>query len=111
LLGSNEPDLSPDKVVQLTSNLDGVAAHSSDSGGKGAEFKRQASSLAEHVRSLVPVIGIEDAETFTLAAGGRTLTFCFPGQIMVGVLHDSDPSLALRDKITLVARELDRSLG
>jgi hypothetical protein len=60
---------------------------------------------------LAPMIGIDGAETFTLNAGGRLLTFCFPGNTTVGVLHDTEPSNGLRDKITLIARELARMLG
>ena len=51
------------------------------------------------------------SETFTLNARGRLLTFCFPGDVTVGVLHDGEPGNGLRDKITLVSRELARMLG
>ena len=63
------------------------------------------------VVGLAPLIGIDGAETFTLNARGRLLTFCFPGDVTVGVLHDGEPGNGLRDKITLVSRELARMLG
>ncbi len=123
LLGSNESNLSPETIVCLTAELDGVSAcvcvrdgkavatHSRPDDSAALDFKNQAADLANHVRSLVPIIGIDGAETFTLGARNRTLTFCFPGDLVVGVLHPSEPTLALRDKITLFARELDRALG
>ena len=55
---------------------------------------------------------VDDAPVWiTLNAGGRLLTFCFPGTTTVAVLHEHEPSTGLRDKITLIARELARMLG
>ncbi|HYF33841.1 MAG TPA: hypothetical protein VD994_01015, partial [Prosthecobacter sp.] len=75
------------------------------------EFQKQAADLAHHLRSLGPLIGIDGAETFTLNAGDRLMTFCFPEGATLGVLHDAEPTLGLRDKITLIARELSRMLA
>lgn len=123
LLGSNDAELTTDRVVELTARLDGVSACVCVRGDKivavssrpgdaaGEDFENQAAALAQQVKALVPLIGIDGAETFTLSAQPRTLTFCFPGTIMVGVLHNEMAASGLRDKLTLIARELDRWLA
>ena len=123
LLGSNEAELNAESVVDLTARLDGVVAcvcvrgeevvavSSRPGDAAGLDFKRQASAMAKHVKSLVPLINIDGAETFTLSVQSRTLTFCFPGTIMVGVLHGENVAMGLRDKLTLISRELDRWLA
>ena len=123
LLGSNEAELNAESVVELTARLDGVVAcvcvrgeevvavSSRPGDAAGLDFERQASAMAKHVKSLVPLINIDGAETFTLSVQSRTLTFCFPGTIMVGVLHDENVAMGLRDKLTLISRELDRWLA
>lgn len=88
-----------------------VLSHADKAKPDAAEFQRQAPDISRQLRGLAPLIGIDGAETFTLNAGGRLLTFCFPGSTTVGVLHDVEPSNGLRDKITLIARELARMLG
>jgi hypothetical protein len=121
LLGTDD-ELNPQRVVELTGELPGIAAcvclrgdkalsHAGAHKPQAREFKRQAADLAQNLRSLGPLIGIEGAETFTLNAGDRLMTFCFPESTILGVLHDEEPSLGLRDKITLIARELSRMLG
>lgn len=120
LLGTDD-DLSPQRVVEMVCVLPGIAAcvclqgdrvisHVGPHKPQAREFQRQATDLAHHLRTLAPLIGIEDAETFTLTSGDRLMTFCFPEGAILGVLHDADPSLGLRDKITLIARELSRML-
>lgn len=121
LLGTEE-NLTATRVVELLATQPGLSAcvclhgsqvlsHADKSKPDAVEFQRQAPDIARQLRGLAPLIGIEGAETFTLNAGGRLLTFCFPGSTTVGVLHDSEPSNGLRDKITLIARELTRMLG
>jgi hypothetical protein len=121
LLGTEE-QLSAPRVVELLALQNGLSAcvclhgshvlsHSDASKPDAAEFQRQAPDIARQLRGLAPLIGIEGAETFTLNAGGRLLTFCFPGETIIGVLHDDEPSTGMRDKITLIARELSRMLG
>jgi hypothetical protein len=121
LLGTDE-DLTPQRVVEMTSGLSGIAAcvclkgdrvlsHAGAHKPQAREFQTQATDLAHHLRSLGPLIGIADAETFTLNAGERLMTFCFPENTILGVLHDDEPSVGLRDKITLIARELSRMLA
>lgn len=118
---STDEELSPKHVVEMVCSLPGIAACVCIHGDKsishvGAhkpqarEFQRQATDLAHHLRTLAPLIGIEGAETFTLNSGDRLMTFCFPEGAILGVLHDAEPSLGLRDKITLIARELSRML-
>ena len=121
LLGTEEKLAAP-RVVELLALQQGLSAcvclhgshvlsHSDSSKPDAAEFQRQAPDIARQLRGLAPLIGIEGAETFTLNAGGRLLTFCFPGDTIIGVLHDDEPSTGMRDKITLIARELARMLG
>jgi hypothetical protein len=121
LLGTEEKLTAP-RVVELLAMQHGLSAcvclhgsrvisHADASKPDATEFQRQASDIARQVRGLAPLIGIEGAETFTLNAGGRLLTFCFPGETIIGVLHDDEPSTGMRDKITLIARELSRMLG
>lgn len=121
LLGTEE-NLTTARVVELLASLPGLSAcvcldgtqvlsHADKSKPDAAEFQRQAPDISRQLRGLAPLIGIDGAETFTLNAGGRLLTFCFPGSATVGVLHDVEPTNGLRDKITLIARELARMLG
>lgn len=88
-----------------------VLSHANLSNPQAAQFQQQAPEIARQLRGLVPLIGIDGAETFTLNASGRLLTFCFPGESVVGVLHDEEPTTGMRDKITLIARELARMLS
>jgi len=121
LLGTEEKLAAP-RVVELLALQHGLSAcvclhgshvlsHADSTKPDAAEFQRQAPDIARQLRGLAPLIGIEGAETFTLNAGGRLLTFCFPGDTIIGVLHDDEPSTGMRDKITLIARELARMLG
>lgn len=120
LLGTEEKLAAP-RVVELLALQPGLSAcvclhgshvlsHADISKEDAVEFQRQAPDIARQLRGLAPLIGIEGAETFTLNAGGRLLTFCFPGESIIGVLHDDEPSTGMRDKITLIARELARML-
>lgn len=121
LLGTDS-DLSPQNVVEMTCSLPGIAAcvciHGKESFShigahkpQAREFQRQATDLAQHLKTLAPLIGIEGAETFTMNSGDRLMTFCFPEGAILGVLHDAEPTLGLRDKITLIARELSRMIA
>lgn len=121
LLGTEEHLTAP-RVVELLASQSGLSAcvclhgshvlsHADKGNADASEFQRQAPDIARQLRGLAPLIGIDGAETFTLNAGGRLLTFCFPGDTTVAVLHDDEPSTGLRDKITLISRELTRMLG
>ncbi|WP_170266588.1 hypothetical protein [Brevifollis gellanilyticus] len=115
-------DLTPQRVVELACGLPGIAAcvclreggtaisHAGAHKPQAREFQKQASQLAQHLRALAPLIGIDGAETFTMNSGDRLMTFCFPEGAILGVLHDAEPTLGLRDKITLIARELSRMI-
>jgi hypothetical protein len=116
-----DTELTPHKVVEMTCNLPGIAAcvciqgnqsisHIGAHKPQAREFQKQATDLAQHLRTLAPLIGIEGAETFTMNSGDRLMTFCFPEGSILGVLHDAEPTLGLRDKITLIARELSRMI-
>ncbi len=121
LLGTDS-DLTPQNVVEMTCALPGIAAcvcihgqrsfsHIGAHKPQAREFQRQATDLAQHLKTLAPLIGIEGAETFTMNSGDRLMTFCFPDGAILGVLHDAEPTLGLRDKITLIARELSRMIA
>lgn len=121
LLATDE-SLTPQRVVELTAALPGVAAcafiwndkvfgHSSGKSGEARQFANQAAELARSLKGLAPLIGIDGAETFTLNTDNRLITFCFPSQGALGVLHDREPTLGLRDKLTLLARQMARMIG
>ena len=117
-----DTELTPQKVVEMACNLPSIAAcvciqgtrsisHVGTHKQQAREFQKQATDLAQHLRTLAPLIGIEGAETFTMHSGDRLMTFCFPEGSILGVLHDAEPTLGLRDKITLIARELSRMIA
>jgi hypothetical protein len=119
---ATEENLNAQRVVELLAQMPGLSAcvclhgsrmlsYASPSQPEAVQFQQQALEIARQVRGLAPLIGIEGAETFTLNATGRLLTFCFPGDSIVGVLHHEEPTTGMRDKITLIARELARMQG
>jgi hypothetical protein len=60
------------------------------------------------MRTLAEVTGL-DAETLSIATNERLITFCFQGASAFGVLHtDKTPPPGLREKITLLSREVGR---
>lgn len=121
LLGVNET-LTVDRVVDLISRIPGVAACACVNGTRtvahggpnpaAEDFKTKAPDLARNVQALAPLIGIGEAETFSINTNDRLMTFSFHSPIALGVLHqDSDLAAGLRDKITLVGRELSRMVA
>ncbi len=112
-----DAELCSPKVVELVCRLPGIAAcvylhskgvvsHIDAQKPQAYEFQKQATELATHLRSLAPLIGMKDNETFMIQSGERIMTFCFPGDTIFAVLHDREPTLSQRDKITLIAREM-----
>jgi hypothetical protein len=104
------------QVVKRTAQLPGIIAcvnvrHGQVQGEAEAskaaqEFRDQAADISRSMRTLAGVIGI-DAETLSIAAGERTITFCFQPENAFGVLHqDNEPASGLREKITLIGREV-----
>lgn len=89
-------------------HTDRQCAHPAQPEPPAAEFIAQAEALSRHLRALAPLIGIAEAETFTLHSGDRRMTFCFPPGAVLAVLHESDAGHGQRDKLTLLARELAR---
>jgi hypothetical protein len=118
LLGTDE-ELTIGRVMELTVGLPGITACAlikgeqvlageSTKGSDARAFRAQAAEVARSLRTLAPLIGIADAETFTLNTESRLITLCFPGAVTLGILHDREPSLGLRDKLTLIARQLEQ---
>lgn len=121
LLGVSE-NLTVGRVVELISQLPGIAACSCVNGSStvshggssqtAQDFQRQAAELARSIHALAPLIGISGAETFSINTNERLMTFAFHPPIALGVLHeDNDLAAGLRDKITLVSRELSRMVA
>lgn len=121
LLGVSE-NLTVDRVVDLISRIPGVAACACVNGTRtvahggptpsAEDFKTKAPDLARNVQALAPLIGIGEAETYSINTSDRLMTFSFHAPIALGVLHqDSELAAGLRDKITLVGRELSRMVA
>ena len=116
LLGAADR-LTPDAVVELASRLPGVLAAVAVMGNTtithgGADkpaqdFQSHAVDTARSMQSLASLIGFEGAETLSITSGDRLITFSFADALAFGVLHaDREPASGLRDKITLIGREL-----
>jgi hypothetical protein len=108
--------LDAQQVVKLTAQLPGIIAcvnvrnghvqGQAEASKAAQDFREQASEISRSMRTLAGVIGI-DAETLSIAAGQRTITFCFQPDNAFGVLHqDNEPASGLREKITLLGREI-----
>lgn len=118
LLGSEAEDIDAEAVVRLTTSQPGVAAAvcfydgrpvaTSGNGSPEAEnFLRQAQRMHDHVQPLVALTGIEDTETVSVKSDRHMVTFSLQKQVTLGVLHDPlQQEATLREKVTLIAREL-----
>lgn len=117
MLGVSET-LDLPRVLELTSRLPGVSACAhirdahvtadGDSSEPSQNFRQQAPDIARSMRTLAEVTGL-DAETLSIATNDRQITFCFQGGSVFGVLHsDKTPPAGLREKITLLSREVAR---
>lgn len=118
LLGSEAEDFDAEAVVKLTTSQPGVAAAvcfhdgrpvaTSGNGSPEAEnFLRQAQRMHDHVQPLVALTGIEGTETVSVKSDRHMVTFSLQGQVTLGVLHDPlQQEASLREKVTLIAREL-----
>lgn len=120
LLGVSEK-LDRQMVLEHTARLPGVAACAWVKGGKvtahgdsskaAQDFRQQAADIATSMRTLARLTGLE-AETLSIAVGDRLLTFCLQQDQSLGVLHTSmEPPSGLREKITLLSRELAQMTG
>jgi len=108
--------LTAERIVHLTSRLPGVVAcaairglkmiaHGDDS-ASSQDFRSRAAEIATSIQTVAGLAGIK-AETLSITAGDRLITFCFQDQLTFGVLHaDAEPPAGLREKITLLSREL-----
>lgn len=120
LLGVSEK-LNRQAVLEHIAKLPGVAACAWVRGGKivaegdgskaAQDFRQQATDIATSMRTLARLTGLE-AETLSIAVGDRLLTFCLQQDQSLGVLHTSmEPPSGLREKITLLSRELAQMSG
>jgi hypothetical protein len=118
LLGSQEEAFDANAVIRLTTGQPGVAAavcfqdgkpvaSSGNGSPEGENFLRQAQRMIEHVLPLVELTGIEDTETVSMKSDRHVITFSLQGRVTLAVLHDpQQQEPTLREKVTLIAREL-----
>lgn len=108
--------LTAERIVHLTSRLPGVVACAAirglkmiangDDSASSQDFRSRAAEIATSIQTVAGLAGIK-AETLSITAGDRLITFCFQDQLTFGVLHsDAEPPAGLREKITLLSREL-----
>ena len=77
-----------------------------DNSPAAQDFRTKASEIASSMRTLSSLTGIE-AETLSITTGDRLITCCFQKDQSFAVLHtDKEPPSGLREKITLLSREL-----
>jgi len=122
LLGS--PDATdPATIVKLTAQLPGVAAvlcvkdnrsiaEAAGDTPDSQRFLRDAPAKINGLTALASLTGIDDAETLHIQSGQVEATFCMQGTMTFAVLHDPrrrEP--ALKEKITLLGREIAAMLG
>jgi hypothetical protein len=95
-------------IVAVTCLRDGLCLASAGNGSAEAEhFLTQAPKLHHHVQPLIHLTGSVDTETFSMNSGPLVITFSLQSDLTLGVLHDPrTQGPALRDRITLIAREL-----
>ena len=75
-------------------------------------FLRDAPAKISGLTALASLTGIDDAETLHIQSGQVDATFCMQGTMTFAVLHDPrrrEP--ALKEKITLLGREIAAILG
>lgn len=122
LLGSSDATDAA-KIVELTRQLPGVSAalcmnngrsiaESGDDSTEARRFLQDTPSKISGLNALASLTGIEDAETLHIRSGQVEATFCLQGAVTFAVLHDPgrrEP--ALKEKITLLGRELAAMLG
>jgi len=115
LFGVQE-DLNADSVVRYTAMQPGVSsvvcirdgqvhAVSGNGSPEAEQFSRHASRIHQHLMPLIELTGITDAETFSINSEHDILTFSKQDGMTLAVLHSREEA-ALKEKITLVAREL-----
>lgn len=108
--------LSAERVVEMTSRLPGVCAcalvrglktiNHGDGSQAAQDFSNKAAEIANSIQTIAGLTGIA-AETLNITTGDRLITFCFQNDLTFGVLHtDREPPSGLREKITLLSREL-----
>jgi hypothetical protein len=95
-------------IMAVTCLRDGLCLASAGNGSTEAEhFLAQAPKLHHHVQPLIQLTGSLDTETFSMNSGPLVITFSLQSELTLGVLHDPrTQGPALRDRITLIAREL-----
>lgn len=95
-------------IVAVACLRDGLCLAAAGNGSAEAEhFLTQAPKLHHHVQPLIQLTGSVDTETFSMNSGPLVITFSLQSELTLGVLHDPrTQGPALRDRITLIAREL-----
>lgn len=123
VLLSTEDDLELEDVIRLTGALPGVSAavclqdgaimgYASNGTSEAENFIRQATQIYGHLQPLIQLTGIMDTETLSMKSDQLMASFSLQGELVLGVLHDpgkNEPTL--RERITLIARELKSVVG
>ncbi|WP_050030745.1 hypothetical protein [Verrucomicrobium sp. BvORR034] len=123
VLLSTEDDLELEDVIRLTGALPGVSAavclqegtimgYASNGTSEAENFIRQATQIYGHLQPLIQLTGIMDTETLSMKSDQLMASFSLQGELVLGVLHDpgkNEPTL--RERITLIARELKAVVG
>jgi hypothetical protein len=115
LLGVSE-SLTAERVIELISRQHGVCACAlmrglkmvahGDNSQPAQDFRTKAPEIANSIKTIADLTGIA-AETLNITTGDRLITFCFQNGLTLGVLHtDREPPAGLREKLTLLSREL-----
>lgn len=115
LLGVSE-SLTAERVIELISRHHGVCACAlmrglkmvahGDNSQPAQDFRTKAPEIANSIKTIADLTGIA-AETLNITTGDRLITFCFQNGLTLGVLHtDREPPAGLREKLTLLSREL-----
>jgi hypothetical protein len=120
IFGVAEP-LNAERIIHHTSQLPGVTAcfcvNSQQILAQGMQtpesqsFQQHAAEIATGIQRLTHVVGMDHAEIFSIQSSTRLVTFYVAQDFTLSILHaDNETAAPLRDKLTLIGRELGQLL-